>query len=263
MAPRLPSPLVTPDGHHLPVIHDATPAGSASVVVMAHGIFTDKREKGRFDRLAQRIVDSDRDAVRFDFRGHGESPFPFARFDISGALLDYVTVLRVCCRMYDRVSVVASSFGASISLLERLLPYRSRVRSYALLNPVVDFDATFIRPSLAWGKHLFSPDVQETLISNGRAVVDSEFSVSYALYFDMVAAVPARGIPLLDAPTLVLHGDADDKVPVGPTVSSFSSAPNVALEIVPGAQHAFKDPAIETQVHSRVVEWLVSSGELG
>ena len=66
--------LTAADGHEIP--NQAVLRGSDSLVVMSHGISTDKEEDGLYTEFAEHLLAPTFDSVRFDFRGHGDSAIP-------------------------------------------------------------------------------------------------------------------------------------------------------------------------------------------
>ena len=256
-----PSPLiVTSDGHVLKTILETPTTGLKHnfCVVMTHGIFTDKREKGRFDRFAEKLITNGFEVLRFDFRGHGESEFDSQKFSVIGALLDYLTVLQWVEQQDRQTIVVGSSFGGSIVLLERQLPTRSKIHSYVLLNPVIDYQGTFTNSIIDWEGAFTAKQVDE-ILHTGRTKILNDFTGSVSLYLQLATVHPYLGISNLGASCLVFHGDNDDKVSVKFAIKHFQGKKNVKLDIVHGAGHAFKDPEMEKYVHTKSVEWILEN----
>lgn len=249
----------TPDGHTitLSVERAAGKQNSKSIAILTHGIFTNRDEKGRFVRLSQRLRSVGIDVVRFDFRGHGDSPLSSADFNVSGGVIDYHTVLNwVASQGWSRVGVIGSSFGGGLVLLERLLPVLLPVHGMVLLNPVIDFEATFLKPILKWGKEIFSEKAIQQILEDGRAKVINDFEASLLFLTELSTIRPYQAIPTTKSALLVFHGDSDEKVPVQPARQYFTGLSNVTLKVITGAGHAFKDPQIENQVHGEAVSWL-------
>lgn len=249
----------TPDGHTitLSVEKAAGKQNSKSIAILTHGIFTDRDEKGRFVRLSQRLQSVGIDVVRFDFRGHGDSPLPSTDFNVSGGVIDYHSVLNwVASEGWPRVGVVGSSFGGGLVLLERLLPLLLPVHGIVLLNPVIDYEATFLKPILKWGKEIFSEKAIQQILEDGRAKVINDFEASLLFLTELSTIRPYQAIPTSKTPLLVFHGDSDEKVPWQPAKQCFTGLSNVTLKVIAGAGHGFKDPQIEDQVHGEAVSWI-------
>ena len=252
----------TPDGHTITLSVERADGkqNSKAIAILTHGIFTDRDEKGRFVRLSQRLRSAGIDVVRFDFRGHGESPLSSADFNVSGGVIDYHTVLNwVASQGWSKVVVIGSSFGGGLVLLERLLPVLLPVHGMVLLNPVIDYEATFLQPLLNWGKEIFSEKAIKQILEEGKAKVVNDFEASLLFLTELSVIRPYLAIHTFKAPMLVFHGDSDDKVPLQPATQYFNGLSNVTLKVVTGAAHAFKDPQIENQVHGEAVSWILET----
>ncbi|PCI19439.1 hypothetical protein COB64_03850 [Candidatus Wolfebacteria bacterium] len=250
----------TPDGHDIKAIYEV-PAGNSlenCIVLLLHGIFTDKHEKGRFDRFAGRLLTVGLEVFRFDFRGHGESDIPSKDFDVQGALYDYITVLKWIKRRGKRIVIIGSSFGGSVALLERQLRIKQEIELFVFLNPVLDYQGTFTNSILEW-EGAISDEKALQLLDEGGTTILNEFVGSVSLYLEMALMFPYLGISKLQAPSLVFHGDSDDKVSVKFAQDYCTIEPNVELDIVVSGGHAFKDPTIEKYVHDKAVSWILKS----
>lgn len=250
--------ITTFDGHEIEVVvHRAgVEPSSPSLVVLTHGIFTDRDEGDRFVRLASRLCEAGFDVARFDFRGHGSSPFSSERFTVSGAMTDYLAVIRWAGQGWTNIAVIGSSFGGSIVLLERLLPLKADLFGVVLLNPVVDYRGTFLQPEFEWAKGLFSEKNQKRILKRGCAEIQSGFKACQALLVELATMEPWRGAGAIDASAVVYHGDADNKVPLGLTLARLAAMRDISMEVIEEGDHAFTDPEKEQLVHGRAVEWL-------
>lgn len=253
----------SPDGHEIPVLLNHSNLSSDSIAVITHGIFTDKREKGRFDRLTERLSTRGINSLRFDFRGHGESLFPTEKFTISGALTDYISILNwVENNNFKKIVTIGSSFGGSIILLEKLLPNSKDIICTVLINPVVDYSKTFINPILEWGKEILNIEKIKKAQRLGSVLLTNKFNCSIDFINQLCIIKPGEGFKYFKNSVLVLHGDKDDKVPLE-SIKLFADRYNIIkLKIVKGGGHAFKDPLLEKYVHKEIIDWvLISLGE--
>ena len=248
----------TNDGHSIPLLYERSePGGGRRLTILSHGIFTDKHEKGRFDRLSARLLDSGSDVIRFDFRGHGQSSLSSSHFSVTGALIDLETICSSpLVSQYDDVNVIGSSFGGSIVLLYLGIPKHLKFRKMVFLNPVVDYKRTFTQADLEWGQEIFSSKVIEQLLSEGVAVVTESFRMSIDCFHQLLFINPYEEIKKIDTPTLIFHGDHDDKVSCQITRDHFKASDLISIDIVNQAGHAFKSPTHEEYVHRNTVSWI-------
>ncbi len=132
------------DGHSVAAIHLKT--GAESLVILSHGITSEKNEDGIYSRLAETKLAAHFDSIRFDFRGHGESALSSRESTISGEILDLMAVFGWARRQqYRRVFHLATSFGGSITLLAAQCFDLSFLSAVAFWSPVIDYDRTFIQ----------------------------------------------------------------------------------------------------------------------
>ena len=147
--------IETQDGHQIVTILEE--CGASEIVLLCHGITSEKNEGGVYSSFAKKLRDADLDSLRFDFRGHGESPISGPSSTISGMVMDFAACLDACGKRYSKVHIVSASFGSSIFLLalQNLDLEAANVRSAALWNPVTDYASTFFRATVEWGPSFF------------------------------------------------------------------------------------------------------------
>jgi len=247
----------TAQGHSIPLIIQKSISNSKKTAcILVHGIFTDKSEKGRFDRLSNLLLTKGCDVYRFDFRGHGDSKVDTANFDITGAVYDFSQVVNlVVSEGYKNINIIGSSFGGSVVLLYQSLPYKYDFKSIVLLNPVIDYIRTFTDADLDWGRKIFSTKTIDLLLTTGKAKILENFEASVEFYNQLLLLKPYNSIPEIVTPMIVFHGNEDDKVSYLITEDYFGSTDNT-LDIVRGAGHAFKSEKDENYVHEKIGDWL-------
>lgn len=85
------------------------------VVIMCHGIRSNKEECGSFTYLSKRLKDKGYSSFRFDFNGHGESSGNDLDFSISSAIIDLKNTIKMLKEKgYSEFILLGASFGASI-----------------------------------------------------------------------------------------------------------------------------------------------------
>ena len=211
-------------------------ASSDAWLVFCHGFVSDK--SGSYEGRCRRAVDEGYNAVRFDFRGCGDSDGAFedqtlsTRIDDLGAVVDYFGA--------ETYAVFGSSFGAKVALHaavadERLGAVAGRApvtlnRSFDEVRAVVEREGRF------------QYDTGHT--------VDERFVDDLATYpFDQVAAT-------LDVPVALFHGDADRRVPLSDSLDAVAALETgVLLQTFPGEGHRFSEAA-ESRLRRQLFDWL-------
>lgn len=254
--------LEASDGHrlHLHVHRPKANRPPLRAVVLLHGIFTNSSENGRLDEMADALADKGIVALRFDFRGHGKSSWPSTSFSPLAAIRDLHAAVLWCSLNSLSVSLLGSSYGGSIALTYLSLYKTFRADRLVLWNPVIDYNATFTDPSLPWGEALFTAERVEQLRATNVTRLMPHFRAGGSLYDEMLVLEPYRQLETIIAPTLILHGDADDKVPIDATrhhAGTFSDA--VKYSEVPGAGHGFGEDIHGQEVLTQSLAWFTKS----
>jgi pimeloyl-ACP methyl ester carboxylesterase len=228
----------------------ASPADTTkSAVIMLHGIFSEKTEDGRYNRLAAKLATAGLASWRFDFTGHGDDLLNSRDFSVAAALADFSIVAERHRLANPQVpcSVVASSFGGSIVLLAAAAGRLSELNfeRYVLLNPVTNYINSFLEPFGAQMKDVFKPSVLEKIRSTGEAEIQPRFILSLPTLYEFKLLKPADGFSNLEASTLVLHGDRDTAVCHDTVRADSTSSDLVDFRTVRDATHAFTEPHAE------------------
>lgn len=233
--------------------------------LLAHGITGDKDEFGDFHRnICRKLYDCGIGSIRFDFRGHGESGLSERDVTVLGQLLDVkAAYLELCDRAnVSELSVLASSFGSPPSIFFTQ-QYSDRVSNLILLNPVLDFEATFLDPIVPWARSSFDETSMEHLQEHGYLLLDEAFEVGAEMVEEFRYLSPTSVLSGFDTPVLAVHGDEDTKVPHSVTKKYGTPTSDSKFVTVPGAGHGFSDPngdegteANREMVIKQVAEWL-------
>ncbi|MEN6369120.1 MAG: alpha/beta fold hydrolase [Thermotogota bacterium] len=236
-------------GKKLSAIHRTCGGASKALVIMVHGgPGGDKRGPlGLFDVLAEKLeAELGLSSLRFDFMGYGES---------DGTPLDMTLHLRAeelgCVvewareQGYEKLALVAESLGASVALKAE----RPEIDVLVFLWPAVVLSDTDL-------KAYFSPERQAELSERGYLLEgDIPVCAEFVRECRDEDLVPALGRILV--PTLIVHGDADQCVPVAQAkmVHERIKAPK-RLVIVPGGGHSLGRPAERAIVLEATLGWL-------
>jgi len=177
-------------------------AAGEPLAILCHGLCSSK--ESRTSRRLEEILNRNGiSTFRFDFFGHGESDGRLEDLTISEAVDDVMNaVLFLKGRGYSKVGLFGSSFGGLATLISA-----SRVHDLlflALKSPVSDFRE--LDPELA--------------------IRDSENNA-----YEIAEKI--------GCPVLIVHGDADDVVPVEQSIKLEKLIKNCRLEIIRGADHDY------------------------
>ena len=185
----------------------------APIVVMCHGFHSSKDNPITSRALAQKLVESGLSVLRFDFTGHGESQGNIDEITPLYGLDDLKSAIKTLGK--KKIAIYGSSFGGYIALL------------YATDHPIL---------ALA----LKSPvsDWSQVQISNDRGKRFRQETENINIY------QKAKNIK---APTLIIHGDQDDVVPLAQSqrLYKYLGSAIKKLEIIKGANHDIRGEDLE------------------
>ena len=206
------------------------------VILLSHGFSTSKdgRTYVRLEEILNRRKFS---TLRFDFFGHGESSGKFADITISEAVDDVQSAIRFLKDSgHQRIGLMGSSFGGFASILAAgrsddlfILALKSPVSDYLGLLIARDHDKNI----QAWQQEGF-------IIVEGAD--GKNLRLNYSFFVD---AEQINGCALaenINVPTLIVHGDRDDTVPLEQSRKVAGLIPNCNLEVIRGADHVYSNP---------------------
>lgn len=230
--------------HRIPVTAEESvaavhhPGTGDDWLFFCHGFLSDMT--GSYEERCERAVAEGFDAVRFDFRGCGESDGTFVDQDLTAKVED----LRAVVDRFDPPSYVAfgSSFGAAVAF--RAAIEDDRVEAVATRAPVTRLDV------FEEYRDVVERD-GEVVLDDGRAV-DGRFLEDLERYdFDDVAAG-------LEVPVAVFHGTDDGSVPLTHSLEAARTlSTDVLLQTYADEGHRFS-AAAETRMREQLFEWLAT-----
>lgn len=248
--------LESADGHKIPVLHYYS--GAKNLLIATHGITSEKTEEDIYTSFAQSFLQSDFDLLVFDFRGHGESSMPSQDVTIAGEVLDLMAVFKWSKEQkYNSVCHLATSFGASITLLVASVYDLSFISKVVFWNPVINYFNTFIDAKVEWGKEFFNQkNLEELSLRPFTSIPETDFRISAIMTQEMLFMSPEKTNWPQNLPLLIVHGDNDTLVPYDDAVA-YSRQNNSITEFVglEGVDHGFDDKI--KQAMKLTKEWLL------
>ncbi len=245
--------IEAPDKHRVRNI--LVDGGSDALVILAHGITSEKNEDGIYTRFAEKILFPNFDSIRFDFRGHGDSQRLPIEMRVSGEILDLMAVISWAKQSYKKIHLVATSFGASITLLTSSIFDISFFSSITMWNPVISYRNTFINPTVSWGKEFFNQSsIEELAYRHYTRIPESEFFIGPELTIEFLLLHPEKIVWPEKIPLLIIHGTGDTVVPYKDAVNFSKQNKNVLLHTIPDVDHGF-DQRID-EVFEETKKWI-------
>jgi len=210
-------------------------ADSDKWIFFCHGFGSDK--EGSYEERAERAVDEGFNAVRFDFRGNGESDGDFIDQSLSSRIRD----LKACIDFYqpENIYLFGMSFGG-------------KVVSHATED--IDVEALILKSPVTYNSIMdkFREVVNEkgSYTHFGDKTVDKDFFEDFDSYsFDEVAST-------FSAPVAIFHGGDDSTVHVeNSTKATEEFETDVLLYKLEGETHSMSD-AGEEKIRDMMFDWL-------
>ena len=211
----------------------AIPADPRGVLLLLHGIpSVSPPEEGDlgYPGFARAAADDGWLAVWGDMRAvRGSEGF----FSMEGWVRDATEFVRVARSIAEGeglpFGLVGSSAGGAVS--SEIVARGTRVDALALLAAPA-----------TWISFAGAPEIAVRMIQTQAGMALSPEVIadptSWAAEYEAVAT--ERSIGKTDVPTLIVHGDADEVVPVDHAYRLADVAPKAQLEIVPGALHQLR-----------------------
>jgi dipeptidyl aminopeptidase/acylaminoacyl peptidase len=220
-----------PTGTLALILHVPDTPGRVPLVVACHGLSASKASE-KYVLLGAALPGAGLALARFDFRGCGESSGREEDTTIASRIEDVEAVLahlQSHPRLDGRVGLLGSSLGGFVALF---------VAARRPGTPVVTWNAPAILTELANDER---PDTQG-------------LGVPFALeYMKGDYALAPKGV----ACHLVVHGEADDVVPIEHGVQLHDQADEPCeLLIIPGGDHRLTEPSHRAQAVAASRDWL-------
>ncbi len=212
------------------------PASSDHWLVFCHGFLSDK--SGSYEGRCRRAAAEGYNAVRFDFRGCGDSDGAFVDQTLSDKLADLQAVVEHVDP--DRYALFGSSFGGKVAFHTAVTD--GRVTAVAARAPV-----TYNR---AFDEYRVTVEQEGAVRFEDSRAIDLTFFADFESY-DFEAATES-----VDVPVAIFHGRDDDSVDIENSFAAASALPgDVLVEAFAGEGHRFTEQA-EERLQEQLFMWL-------
>lgn len=205
------------------------------VIVICHG-FSSSKDSATFVQLEQLLNLEDIATFRFDVFGHGESDGNFADITVSEAVDDILRAINyVKNKGYQRIGLLGSSFGGLSSIMAA--SKNSDLFILVLKSPVSDYaEVELIRRGEEGIK-----DWREKGYDYYESGSGKKLKLNYAFFEDFKNNQGYKAAPHIQVPTLIVHGDADESVPIEQSKKTAQLIPDCRLATVEGANHWYSN----------------------
>lgn len=220
-----------------------SPHGAA---ILCHGMESAKNSE-KLIFLAQSLAERGVLALRFDFRYVGGSSGKFADITYSGEVEDLQAAYRFVEHRHPGKTVIfGSSMGGTVALL------------FAAQEPSVAAVVTLAAPAHPenFPKRVLTPKQLQTWRERGYIAYHGQ-QLNLSLLEDLERLDVPEAARRIRCPVLILHGDADEVVPVAEAheLQKILTSPK-RLSIFKDTDHRFSNPLIMRQAMTEALNWL-------
>ena len=229
-------------------------AATKKIVLLIHGFMSNKDSETNLT-LTKRFLSKGIATVRLDLFGHGESFGLFQKLTLSRCLHQVEGMIAwIKENGYEAISLVGSSFGGLIAI--HTASKHPELVSLALKCPVSNYPILWQTRLGKSGMAAWEKDGLFSFIFD-----DKKGRLEYGFYNDLLKVHTYTDAATIKSPTLIVHGDADEDVPVDQSIRLYDTLrimrPQKELVLIPGADHGFEKPEDFNQMIHRIEEWIL------
>jgi len=228
------------------VLHHPAHGTPSGAVILCHGMESNK-ESDKLVHLGRAMAQRGIMVLRFDFRYVGESSGRFEDITYSGEVEDLKAAhALVQSRNPGKTAILGSSMGGTVALL-----FAAQQPSLAALVTV----AAPIHPE-RFPSRVLTPAQADEWRARGFTHYNGQ-RLNLSLLDDLESLDVPEAAKKITCPVLILHGDADEIVPVEEAHELYAWLTNSKrLSILPGTDHRLSDPAIMRRAIAEALDWL-------
>lgn len=219
------------------------PSDTSLLVIIGHGV-TGNKDRPWAVGLAEALEEAGINALRFSFAGNGESEGKFEACTITKEVKDLKAMVDAAEEEgYHRICYIGHSMGAAVGVLAA-----SRDERIELLVSLAGMVHT---------KKFCETEFGDQVPGKGCMWEEEDCPLSKAFVDDMnkIDSVLDK-TEKIEVPWFLVHGDADDVVPVEEGQEMYAAAYEPKeLVILEGADHVFNDDGLPKMIEA-VLAWL-------
>jgi len=228
------------------VLHHPATQNPNGAVIFCHGMESDKNSE-KLIYLSRELAKQGTLALRFDFSYVGESSGNFADITYSGEVED----LRAAYALIEhhrpgKTAILGSSMGGTIALL------------FAAEEPKISALVTLaapLHPENSPKRVLTAAQLQQW--RDCGFTIYNGLRLNVSLLADLEKIDVPAAVQKIQCPVLILHGDADEVVPVEEAYELDASLRHSKrLLIFKGADHRLSDPVAMQRALTDALDWL-------
>ncbi len=228
------------------ILHHPAQRSAAGSVILCHGMESSK-ESDKLVFLARTLAKNGIPALRFDFSYVGESSGKFEDITYSGEVEDLTAAYSLVQNRYPgKTAILGSSMGGTVALL------------FAARQPGVVALVTVAAPLHPenFPTRILTPEQVQQWRNQGFAIHNGQ-RLNVSLLNDLERINVPAAAKKIACPVLIIHGDADEIVPVAEAYELHACLNNSKrLSVLEQADHRLSDPVLMERAVGEALEWL-------
>ena len=220
------------------------------IVVLCHG-FSSSKDSKTYTTLSKILNKHNISSFRFDFFGHVESDGKFEDITISKAVDDIINAVKFLRdEGYKKIGLFGSSFGGISSIIAA--SKLDGLLFLALKSPVSDYLEVE-------NKTMTKKEIKEWENKGYTSYFNSygvKFRLNYSFFEDFKNNNGYECAKKINIPTLIVHGDCDETVPLEQSKKTSKLINNCRLEIIKGADHRYTKPEYFKKIINLISEFI-------
>lgn len=227
-------------------------------IVMLHGFTGNRTEAHRlFVHVARNLSKLGFIVLRFDFRGSGDSDGEFEDTTLPGEVCDAEKALTFLIEQKnidgERVGVLGLSMGGRVAAI--LSSKDERIKFAILYSPALG-------PLKKRFLSQMSKEKLEKLNSGEPIEISSGWYLKKEFFETVDYIVPLDIMNKIKIPTLIIHGDKDEIIPVEEVIRGYELIKELneknELYIVRGGDHTFSKREHTLEIIEKTLDWVAS-----
>lgn len=234
------------------ILSKSTNDKSKPIIIFVHG-FRSNKNTINFVKLKDFLIQKNITSFRFDIFSHGWSEGKFEELTISEAVDDIANAIKFLKKIgYTKFGLVGSSFGgnASITAASKL----KDIVFLVLKSPVSNYEERT-------KKILTKKQISDWKKKGFREMrIDGEeYKLNYSFFEDFKNNNGYKVAPLIKVPTLIVHGNADESVPVEQSIKISKLIPNCKLVLIKGANHRYTKQEHAERMRKVISDFIINN----
>jgi len=238
------------------MLHLPDGVAKPGVVAFFHGFTGTKIEPHRiFVKMARELMTHGIAALRFDFRGSGESEGDFVDMTVEGEISDALKSLDFLQDQPEldrhRIGVLGLSLGGLVAAC--VAGREARVKSLALWAAL-----GLVEEVTLWDEE-YQEAAQQQLTERG--FIDREGNLMGAAFIEGLSRIrPLEELAGYQGPALIIHGTEDEALDLRNALAYQKGIPGrKELHLVEGADHTFDSHEWEREVIEVTRDWFLET----